>query len=143
MEESQEEPDPFSPNQLGNQETTKVPRSEKLSLMLWNPAADLQKRLLQLRQSLQAWQVISTGESSLFCCLQIPTHQLAAKTAHSWWTTEAWQVEHEMLCPCSCLLSGQASNLPLPNRQGWTLTNLWYVAPNFCTAFHTIAQGIH
>ena len=43
MEESQEDLDPFSPKKLGKQETTKVPRFEKLSLMLLKPSCRLCK----------------------------------------------------------------------------------------------------
>ena len=41
----------------------------------------------------------------------VSRYHLAAKTNHVLVKkTEAWQVEHEMLCPCSCLFSGKASN---------------------------------
>ena len=57
----------------------------------------LQKRLLLLRQSMQTWRVISTAAALLFSCLQIPSRR--QDCSHYGEQTEAWQVEHEVLCP--------------------------------------------
>ena len=128
MEESQEDLDPFSPKKLGKQETTKVPRFEKLSLMLLKPSCRLCKSDSSSWGSHckpDRWFPLLLRRYSVVSRYQItnsPPRLLALWRSNWSLTGRTWNA-----LPLLMLVSGQASIQLLPYRQGWTLTNLWYV----------------
>ena len=124
MEESQEDLDPFSPKKLGKQETTKVPRFEKLSLMLLKPSCRLCKSDSSSWGSHckpDRWFPLLLRRYSVVSRYQItnsPPRLLALWRSNWSLTGRTWNA-----LPCSCLCQGKLpSNLYPIVKAGRSLT---------------------